>query len=358
MIFELSQVALGNRGGLSKSLTDKEWCQLYESSKKQSVVGVVFEGVKKLPKEYRPPLSVLYQWIGDSEQIKAQNQLLNEKSQEISKILADAGFSSCILKGQGNALIYPNPFCRMSGDIDIWILGRNDRKPLADKELRSEINQFVKKHCPHAFEQSHHIEFPIFKEVEVEVHYNPGNLLSPLANRLYQKWCNDMKVHIVESSMGFYVPSVGFNAVYQLAHIMAHFFIEGIGLRQFIDYYYVLKNLADNEISDVRGLLKKFGLMKFAKGVMWIENECLGLENKYLIVDPDERIGRVIMKEMIEGGNFGHHDERYKARSKGYLARGIADTYRLLKLARIFPEDALWKVWRKIENQKWKIKGS
>ena len=98
------------------------------------------------------------------------------------------------------------------------------------------------------------------------------------------------------------------------------------------------------------------GLLKFAQGVMWIEKECLNISDEYLILDPDEKIGKIILKEMMEGGNFGQHDARYALRKKGYLMRGLTDTYRLIKLAKYFPSESIWKIVRKIENQKWKVK--
>ena len=350
LLFELIQIALGNKDRLSHNPSKEEWENLFLDAQKQSVVGIAFEGVQKLPKEQWPSQALLFEWIGTCEQIKIQNQIANKRSVEISRMLADAGFKSCILKGQGNALVYDNPFCRMSGDIDIWVDGSRD-----------DINKFVRKRCPDAFEQEHHIEFPIFKDVEVEVHYKPCTLLSPAANRKFLRWCQSVKdalmrneIELPVDSGTFCVPTADFNAIFQMAHIMIHFFIEGIGLRHFVDYYYVLK--ANTKHANIENLFEEFGLIRFARGIMWIEKECLGLEDKYLLVEPDERRGKVILNEMLEGGNFGHHDERYRSRNKGYIARGATDVYRLLKLATVFPSESMWKIYRKIENQKWKLK--
>lgn len=356
LFFELIQVALGTRSHLSYIPSQEDWCNLFRSSQKQSVTGVAFEGIKMLPDNQWPPKTLLFEWIAIAEQIKKQNTVAYKRSVESTIIFANAGFRSCILKGQGNALMYNTPFCRMSGDIDIWIDGS-----------REEINNFVRTRCPDAFEQEHHIEFPIFKDVEVEVHYKPCTLLSPAVNRQFLKWCQSVKDSQMSHKVGLpvdmgkiCVPTADFNVVFQMAHIMNHFFVEGIGLRHFVDYYYVLRQFKDDglELKDslkVRKLLKDFGLLRFAGGVMWIERECLGLEDKYLLVEPDEKRGKVILKEMLEGGNFGHHDERYKTRNKGYLARGLTDVYRLLKLATVFPSESMWKIFRKVENQKWKL---
>lgn len=88
---------------------------------------------------------------------------------------------------------------------------------------------------------------------------------------------------------------------------------------------------------------------------MWIEHEVLGLGEEYLICECDEKIGRLILKEIEEGGNFGRHDQRYTLRNKGYWARGIVDSYRLSKLAWYFPEEVFWGIVKKVENQRWKI---
>ena len=166
MLFELIQIALGEKEKLSHTLSQLEWMSLYKEALKQSVVGVAFDGVQKLPKEQWPPQGLLFEWIGICEQIKAQNQLTYKRSVEISKLFADAGYRNCILKGQGNALMYPNPYSRMSGDIDIWVDG-----------TRNEIRNYVRSKCPNAYEQSNHIDFKIFKDVEVEVHFNPCTLI-------------------------------------------------------------------------------------------------------------------------------------------------------------------------------------
>lgn len=350
MLFDLIKVALGKQLKLSHNPSQEEWKELFSEAQKQSVVGIAFEGVQKLPKEQWPSQALLFEWIGTCEQIKVQNQIANQRSVEISRIFADAGFKSCILKGQGNALMYDNPFCRISGDIDIWVDGTRDN-----------INKFVRNRCPSAFEQEHHIEFPIFKDVVVEVHYKPCTLLSSSANRKFLNWCQSIKDAQMEHEIGLpadmgkiRVPTAEFNVIFQMAHIMIHFFIEGIGLRHFVDYYYVLENNTNR--TEFASMFEELGLMKFARGVMWIEKECLGLEDKYLLVEPDEKRGKVILKEMLEGGNFGHYDKRYKSRNKGYIVRGMTDVYRLLKLSTVFPSESLWKIYRKMENQKWKLK--
>lgn len=354
LFYELVQVALGTRETLSRNPSETEWDELFTLSQKQSVEGVALIALDKLSLHgHKPPMNLLYEWIGQSERIKAQNLLLIKRCGEITKIFSDAGFRTCILKGQGNALMYHEPLTRKSGDIDLWVEGS-----------RKNIREFVFSKCPNAQDGDMHIEAPFFNDVVVEVHYFPRYSSVPKYDRRLQAWFKEKsdaqfsnRVKLSPESAGYVcVPTAEFNAVQQISHIMGHFFVEGIGLRQFIDYFYVLRILhEENSSENYEKLFEHLGMLKFSRSVMWVEKEILGLDDKYLLTSPDKRLGKVVLNEIEEGGNFGHHDKRYIARSKGFLMRGLIDSYRLLKLAYYFPEDALWKIVRKVENQKWKL---
>ena len=178
MFYELVRVALGVGEKLSRCPLDPEWQQLFDLAQKQAVAGVAFLALDRLSSYgQKIPPALLFEWIGLSEQIRSQNLLANQRCKEITQLFRNEGFESCILKGQGNARMYPVPESRTSGDIDIWVFGERD-----------EITKFVKEKCPNVFEQYHHIDFPIFEDVPVEVHYTPGKLLSPKYNKRFQKW--------------------------------------------------------------------------------------------------------------------------------------------------------------------------
>ena len=357
LFYELVQVALGQRDTLSRNPSGTEWGELFTLSQKQAILGMALIALDKLSQQgQKPSMDLLLEWIGLSEQIKAQNLLLNKRCGEITKLFSEAGFRTCVLKGQGNALMYLDPLLRNSGDIDLWVEGE-----------RKKIRDFVFSKCPDAEDGDMHIGAPFFKDVAVEVHYFPRYSSVPKYDKRLQTWFKEKsdaqfsnRVELSPESAEFVcVPTAQFNAVQQMSHIMGHFFVEGIGLRQFIDYFYVLKKLHEENSSDnFEELFEYLGMLKFARGVMWVEKEILGLEEKYILTTPDERLGKAILKEIEEGGNFGHHDQRYAARGKSIIMRGIVDSYRLIKLAYYFPEDALWKILRKVENQKWRIKNS
>lgn len=331
LFYELVQIAIGTREKISSMPSEKEWFDIYNLSQKHALGGIIFLALDKLSyHNLKPPINLLYDWIGLFEHIKLRNEILNQQCVEITKIFSDAGFKSCILKGQGNALMYPNPLSRISGDIDIWVEGS-----------RQEIKDFVFAQWPYAEDGPMHISFP-YNNVEIEVHYYPRRLPIRRYDNRFQLWCKEQK----EAQFSNYisisgckekvvsVPTLCFSVVHQLSHIMGHLLGEGIGLRQLVDYYYLLiKQHKEGGNENYEKLFGRFGLLKIARGVMWIENEVLGLNKDYLIVNPDKTIGKLIMHEIEK--------------------RRISwDFGRLLKLVYYFPEEMMWKLIRKIEDCK------
>lgn len=343
LFYELIQVALNNKVVLGHTPTAQEWQNIYELCQKQSVVGFAFEALDGLSRQsQKPPLDTLYQWIGDAEQIKHQNLIVNKRCVEITQLLADAGFRSCILKGQGNAMLYPTPLARTSGDIDIWIDGKRD-----------DIDEFVHQRFPDLKGGRMHIEFPIFDDVAVEVHYIPRYLHTPWHNKRLQRFFREHadeqfehRIRLEGANGTCCIPTMIFNIVQQMSHMMSHSMGEGIGLRQFVDYYYILKSYSGN--NDFSSLFNQMGMLNFARGVMWIEKMLLGLENRYLIVEPSEKVGNHLKKIVEEGGNFGHHNQINKLRHKSIIGRAIGGVRQSLGALKMFPSETAWKLIGKI----------
>ena len=91
--------------------------------------------------------------------------------------------------------------------------------------------------------------------------------------------------------------------VYQLSHLYHHFFDEGIGMRQIIDYYFVLLKVDGKNLFNKTSLfreLKYLGLWKFAGAVMYVLHEVLGLPEEKMIAPIDERRGKLLLSEILE----------------------------------------------------------
>ena len=236
IFFDFLRFCIGSTKEIPSSLKEADWKELYAIAKKQCLVGVLFDGIKKLPAEHvGMKKELLLHWMAESQMLEKANVRLNDAAIQVSEWFRKKGFRTCILKGQGNALMYPNPCSRTPGDIDIWVEGGDKR-----------VISFVRSISPHSKACYHHIEFPSYKGVEVEVHYRPSFLLCFWHNRKLQKYYERVKEEqfshrVMLGEQGeIAIPAAEFNVIFQLTHIFTHLMNEGIGLRQLLDYYYVL----------------------------------------------------------------------------------------------------------------------
>ena len=234
--FDFLRFCIGSVKEIPDSLKEVDWEELYAIAQKQCLVGILFDGIKKLPAEHvGMKKELLFQWMAESQRLEKANVRLNDAAIQVSEWFRKKGFRTCILKGQGNALMYPNPYSRTPGDIDIWVEGGYKR-----------VISFVRSISPHEKACYHHIEFPSYKGVEVEVHYRPSFLLCFWHNRKLQKYYERVKEEqfshrVMLGEQGeIAIPTAEFNLIFQLSHIFSHLMNEGIGLRQLLDYYYVL----------------------------------------------------------------------------------------------------------------------
>ena len=236
IFFDFLRFSIGPKSEIPSSLKEADWKALYRIAKKQCLVGILFNGIQRLPSsDVGISRELLLQWMAESQMLEKANVRLNNAVIQVSEWFRKKGFRTCILKGQGNALLYPNGLHRTPGDIDIWVEGGDKR-----------VISFVRSISPHEKACYHHIEFPSYKGVEVEVHYRPSFLLCFWHNRKLQKYYEKVKevqflhrVKLVEQRE-VAIPTVEFNLIFQLTHIFSHLMNEGIGLRQLVDYYFVL----------------------------------------------------------------------------------------------------------------------
>ena len=160
------------------------------------------------------------------------------------------------------------------------------------------------------------------------------------------------------------VPKTDFNIVFQLSHVYNHLLHEGIGLRQIIDYYYLLKEEGRGKKADVYDTLRYLGMEKIAGAMMWVLNEVLGLEEKFLIAPKNEKMGKVLLSEIIRGGNFGNYDEEKRwLKEEGIgkmlgvqLKKNILRLKRDMRMMRYFPSECLWEPVFRMWHFFWRLR--
>lgn len=352
--FELIQVALDVRTCLTHSPSEDDWSRLYELVKKQSLVGVCFAAVQKLQLQHQCPPETLYlTWLGMSAKIQQRNEVLNAHCVETCQKF---GSESCIMKGQGVAQCYQEHLrsLRQSGDIDLLLL--QDQRCVVKMLMQMEPN--IKWDYVHA-----HLH--LFEDTEVEVHYRPCCLYNLRRNKHLQEWFKEnlqtVKVDLSQGQIA--VPSWRFNTIYLLSHAYHHLLNGGIGLRQMMDYYFVLKQVepTKNEREEFRSLSRSFGMYRFAKAVMYVMKRVFDMEDKHLLCEMDVEEGAFLLNEIMEGGNFGHYDKRYRQRNK-HNGRGkllLNKIHNNMHLLTHYTNEVLWApiyfVWHYFWKRTYKI---
>ena len=438
--FAFLKYCLGYKENMSRVIAGMNWHALYSFASKQALLGLCFEGIERLGEEYpeelkRNPIGreVLMIWMGKAQQIRRQNMKVNAVASKLFSMLREDGMRCCILKGQGNALMYPNPYSRTPGDIDVWIDASRERiMEYAQKKFELEDDIRLQ-----------HLETSL-DGVPVELHFFPCSMNNPIYHARLQKWFRrnaDLQCsHIVglpDGAGDIAIPTTAFNVVYQLTHLYHHFFDEGIGMRQIIDYFLVVNDFSknvflNNDLSNhpvnfsnhpvplskegstfslspssmvftppsvppfpgdrnlrsgdvtapsrcseplrskdggpskvspdcagwdrlgvngdttstaldvVQKELKHLGLWKFAGAVMYVLHETLGLSDEKMIAPMDEKRGKLLLAEILNGGNFGRHFTKYgHFTQQGMAKKYFLKIWRNMHFVRYYPAEAL-----------------
>lgn len=358
LFFELIKVAIGRRTALSHIPTTKEWYELYHMAKSQATLGICFAGVKRLQgTEHCVPVPLFMQWLAIAVKIQQRNEYMDNKTAEVWTLLNNAGLECAVLKGQGIAELYrirneelgignnSLGMLRQSGDIDVWVKGGFDV-----------VNDFVQKTRPTDDVAYHRFHYNMYPDTEVELHHRPTLMRNLFDDRRLQRWCDSFGADtFVMTEKGFAVPSLEFNRIFIITHIYRHFLFEGIGLRQLMDYYFVLRNVNDNDNRNANAnkALREMGLLRFAAAVMWVLGRVFGLEREYMLCEPDEKEGCFILDEIMQTGNFGQSDSRY--RGYGKLRRMSRHGLHLLIH---YPSEVIWTPIWLVYHRIWKYRKS
>lgn len=281
--------------------------------------------------------------------------MLNRRAAQLVDLFRQRGFDSVILKGQGLAQLYDSPELLCPGDIDIWGGG-------SESWILTCVSQLYSFAAP----VYHNVACRIFDDVVVEVHFRPSWMNNYFIDRRLQCYFTAQfpvqkshRVPIENSSLELPTSTVAFNRIFVLIHIYRHLFGEGIGLRQLLDYYYVLKQgTSEEEREQTMRILAELDMTRFARGIMYVLQHVFGLESRYLLCEPCSTDGKMLLSEIMIAGNFGHYDLRINTKKKSELAQFVARCRRNFRFVHYYPDEVMWaplfKVWHFIWRTRYK----
>lgn len=314
LFFELIRVAIGKSTNLSYTPSTEEWEHIYQMAAKQALLGVCFYGLQRLGTQEtisNLPIALKMKWFTITLKIQKQNKKLNERCVELQNRMRSDGFRSYIMKGQGNAALYvgsideSEQLCmyRQSGDIDIFLEGGFNR-----------VIDYVTRTHPTKDINNLEIHYNCYNDVDVEIHYKPFLMRNPWKNALLQRFFKEEEEKcfansiVLPTSGVISVPTLKFNLVHQMVHIFHHLCTEGIGLRQLMDYYFLVLRVyyQSEDIGKALMIIHNLGLDRFASAIMWVMQEVFGLEEEKMLWQPNKKDGSFILKDIMQRGNFGH----------------------------------------------------
>ena len=345
-LYELLRMALDDECSprfFTHHLNEKEWRNLRAVCHKQQLDAVVDRAIVHLPKDQQPPIQLMYQWAIEAETVKGHNKLLNSMAAKLTEDFTARGRKTAILKGAANARLYPDPFMRQAGDIDLWVEGGCESVVALVKEMGYNITEKdVSAHHVHVCDAA--------SGVTLEFHFSAVvGTINPIAKARVLRYLNTEILNAKLVPEGFYAPSIKFALIMQLLHIMHHFFSVGIGFKQIVDYYILLKQSSEEERWEVSALLSQFGLKSFCRAMMWIMGHVFGLEPEKMLCRPNEKSGPKVLTEIYCGGHFGFFKNNGKPETyKNGLDRWLKYKWSYIRQFWVAPGEIIWheiKYW-------------
>ena len=333
---------MGRESSFEKDLTHVDWAKMYSWAKVQTLIGVLNDGVHRLPEHQLPPDHILEKWDHVTERIAEMHRNHEKRVKELEGILKEMGLQGCILKGTGLSHLYPNPERRMSGDIDLWIDA--PRETIIRAFAKYKVHDIIYQEC----------KADVFDDVDVEIHFHPSKMYNPFHNARLQKWFEQNSPFREGETLVY--PDARFNTVFCLAHMYRHYMEGGIGLRQMMDYYYVLRELPAAERGPIFQTLKRLKMDRFAAAVMVCMQHEFGLEDEYLLCPPDLELGKKLVNDIIKMGNFGILDPRNRSHDgESKWARFKRKNKRVFSNLKYYPGEIIWSPFARVSQFVWRL---
>lgn len=325
-------------------LTEKEWLELYEESKRQTVSGIALHGMTMLPDSKMPPQSVLFRWVARGDRIERSWQGMKRVIRTLVPFFEAEGIRPVLQKGHAVGRFYPTPQLRTSGDVDLCFDDADRRR--ADALIAAKGASIrVASDCSGVYQ---------WENYDIEHHSRLIELSNPFRNKALREILSESPVRIrITDDCEAYAPSPLVEVLMISVHILKHVLGHGIGLRHFCDYALARRELLP-QIGEERyyEACRRLGITRWTR----VLDE---FTDYYLCQHPEgakrqpSRLTLKIFSMVKEGGNFGlHHGSRRK--KGGKLKSKVSTLEAFLRNAplalRIAPAEGFFGVMRLSAN--------
>ena len=319
---------------------------IYELAEEQSVVGIVSAGLEHVT-DMKVTKPIALPFMKKVYSLEGRNQAMNTFIGKTVKLLKDEGVFALIVKGQGVAQCYERPLWRSSGDIDFFLDADNYEKA---KRVLTPMASDVKEEDRRRL----HLAMTM-DDWTVELHGTLHTEISKRMNKgidaIQREIFTQGKVRVWQNGdTDVFLPAPDEDVVLVFTHILEHFFVGGVGLRQLCDWCRLLWTYREQiDVPLLESRLRRMGLMPEWKGFAALAVGYLGMPADAMPLYSDapkyRRKADRICRLVLQTGNMGHNiDQSYRTKYPGLVAKAITFFRRMGEFARltvIFPENAV-----------------
>lgn len=317
------------------SLTERDWYNLYDLASRNTIEGLLFDLLEKLPVNTQIPKILIRKWCIRIEQIKERNKQAQRIISDQLTVFAKYNIEPVLQKGLGLAQLYPNPLHRNCGDID-WYF---------DNDV-----DFVKA-CKIGVEQGNNFSrsikdaFFLWNGFETEYHTRLIETRNPLTwkyikslEKMYEK---DQEFIFFQNTR-VKLPAPILNIVLVHIHILKHQITYGIGIRQLCDAAILLKKFHGKyDSQELYRIYRKFGILPWIHVFHGLLVKYIGIDEDYLPFKINPKYNKDVdwmLEDILQGGNFGLNNKEFdyftsKKGRKKRIAKISNSFFKYIKLA-------------------------
>lgn len=340
------------------SYSDISYSCLLNTATEQSVAGLVSAGLEHVA-DVKVPQTEALQFAGQTLQLEQRNKAMNAFVVSLIERLRREDVYAILVKGQGIAQCYERPLWRACGDVDLFLSEDNYSKAI---QVLSPIASSIEEEDVYR----HHLAMTI-DGWAVELH---GTLRSGLWKSLDRELDKVQNVVFYEGKVRSWMNggtqvsllAADEDVVFVFAHILQHFYKEGIGLRQICDWCRLLWTYrSELDLRLLESRIKSIGVMTEWKSFAALAVDYLGMPAEAMPLlnslnnqefKKFKRKAARVMEFVLETGNFGHNRDYSYRKKYPYIIYKAISFWKHLKdgafFFSIFPLDSIKVTWRRM----------
>ena len=300
-------------------------------AEEQSVTGLIAAGFEHIV-DVKAPQDEFLQFVGSALQIERQNLAMNEFIAKLIEKLREADVYTILMKGQGIAQCYERPLWRASGDVDLFMSDENYKKAVI---FLSPLSTSIDKENTY----NKHLAMSIGSWV-VELHGALrfglwGSMDAVLDEVQKEVLCGGTVRSWMNGATQTFLIRADEDVIFVFAHILQHFYQEGVGLRQICDWCRLLwtfRGTIDKRLLESR--LHKMRVIREWKSFAAFAVEYLGMPNDSMPFYSSSNIWRrkaeYIKNFVLKVGNYGVREPK-SSRTHSAFIRKILSFFEIFK---------------------------